>query len=56
MSDCFHACFLLGLLLDPEGGGDIFLRNVSWIPTDYTALYPRRLYSYEYMFEDHQIL
>jgi hypothetical protein len=23
-------------------GGDMFLRNVSWLSTDYTALYPRR--------------
>jgi hypothetical protein len=24
----FHAGFLIGLLLDPEDGGDIFFRNV----------------------------
>jgi hypothetical protein len=35
------AGFLLGLLLDPEYGGDMFLRNVCWFPTDYTALYPK---------------
>jgi hypothetical protein len=29
----------------PEDGGDMFLRNVGWHSTDYTALYPRRLYS-----------
>jgi hypothetical protein len=23
-----------------EEGGDIFLRNVGWLSTDYTALYP----------------
>jgi hypothetical protein len=26
-----HACPLLGLLFDPEGGGDMFLRNVGQI-------------------------
>jgi hypothetical protein len=37
-----HAGFLSGLLFDPEDGGDIFLRNVGWLSTDYMALYPRR--------------
>jgi hypothetical protein len=41
---CFHALFLLRLFFDPEGG-DMFLRNVCWPSTDYTALYPRRQYS-----------
>jgi hypothetical protein len=27
---------------DPEDGGDMFLRNVGRLSTDYTALYPRR--------------
>jgi hypothetical protein len=26
---CFHAGFLLGLFVDAEDGGDMFLRNVS---------------------------
>jgi hypothetical protein len=30
---------------DPEDWGDMFLRNVGWRSTDYTALYPRRWYS-----------
>jgi hypothetical protein len=29
-------------LFDPEGGGDMLLRNVGGLSTDYTALYPRR--------------
>jgi hypothetical protein len=36
------AGFLLGLFFDPDVGGDMFLRNVGWLPTDYTALCPRR--------------
>jgi hypothetical protein len=27
---------------DPEDGGDMFLRNVGCISTDYTASHPRR--------------
>jgi hypothetical protein len=38
---CFHAGMLLGFF-DSEGGGYMFLRNVGWLSTDYTALYPRR--------------
>jgi hypothetical protein len=37
-----HACFLLGLFFDPKDGYDMFLRNVAWLSTDYTTLYPRR--------------
>jgi hypothetical protein len=42
LATCFQAGFLLGLFFDPEDGDDMFLRNVSWPSTDYTALYPRR--------------
>jgi hypothetical protein len=29
LGTCFHACFLLGLFIDREDGGDVFLRNVG---------------------------
>jgi hypothetical protein len=38
------AGFLLDLLLDPEGGGAMFPRNVG-LPPKYMALQPKRLYS-----------
>jgi hypothetical protein len=34
--------FLLGLHFNPEDGGDMLLRDISWLLTDYTALYSRR--------------
>jgi hypothetical protein len=36
-----HAVFLRDLFIDHEDGGDMFLRNVCRLSTDYTALYPR---------------
>jgi hypothetical protein len=33
---------LLDLFFDPESGGGMSLRNIGWLSTDYTALYPRR--------------
>jgi hypothetical protein len=33
---------ILDLLFNPDEGGDILLRNVGGLSTDYTALYPRR--------------
>jgi hypothetical protein len=38
----YQSGFLLDLFFYPEIGGDIFLRNVSLLSTDYRALYPRR--------------
>jgi hypothetical protein len=38
----FRSGFLLDLFFDPEDGGDMFLRNVGWLSTDYMALYTRR--------------
>jgi hypothetical protein len=42
LEELLHAGFLIGLFYDLENGGDIFLRNVGLLSTDYTALYPRR--------------
>jgi hypothetical protein len=33
---------LVGVSLDPEHGGDMFLRNVGWLWTDYTTLCLKR--------------
>jgi hypothetical protein len=38
-----HSGFLFELLFSHEGGNNIFIRNVSWIPADYYALHPRRV-------------
>jgi hypothetical protein len=37
----FTCCFTPGFFLDPEDGGDMFLRNVGLLSTDYMALYAR---------------
>jgi hypothetical protein len=39
---CFPPAFTIALFFDLEDGGDMFLRNVGSLSTDYTALYPRR--------------
>jgi hypothetical protein len=46
-SSLLYASFLLNLFFDPADGGDMFLRNIGWLSTDYTALYPRR-YNHRY--------
>jgi hypothetical protein len=37
---CLHAGYLLGLFFYPEDGGDMLLRNVDSLSTDYIELYP----------------
>jgi hypothetical protein len=41
---------MLGLFY-PEDGSDMFLRNVGWLSTDYTALYPVRISNPTYVFQ-----
>jgi hypothetical protein len=41
----FLAGFLLGLLFEPEDGGEKFLRNIGGVPPNYTALQQRSTYS-----------
>jgi hypothetical protein len=36
-----HASFCLVSFFSPLGGGDMSLRNIRGLPTDYTALYLR---------------
>jgi hypothetical protein len=36
----FNAGFLLGLLFNPEGGSNMFLRNVGLLSMNHMALYP----------------
>jgi hypothetical protein len=42
LATCFHVGFLFGLVFDFEVRRCMFLRNVCWLPVDYTALHPRR--------------
>jgi hypothetical protein len=38
LAACFHGGIVL-CLFDSVDGGNMFLRNVGWLSTDYTALY-----------------
>jgi hypothetical protein len=42
LATCFHAGNLLGLF-DHKDGGDMFLRNIGRLATNYTALYPHKI-------------
>jgi hypothetical protein len=42
----FQAGFLIGLLFDPEDGGDMFLRNVDWLSMGYSNCQSMELYIY----------
>jgi hypothetical protein len=44
---CFMLVSILDYRFDPEDGGDMFLRNICRLKTDYMALYPRRYNSPE---------
>jgi hypothetical protein len=41
----FHAGFMIGLFSHLEDGGYMFFLELSWLSTDYTALYPTRQHS-----------
>jgi hypothetical protein len=38
LATCFHDGFLLNLFFQLEDGGDIFLRNVCWLSTNYKGV------------------
>jgi hypothetical protein len=40
LATCFHSSSLFGLLLDRDNEDVAFLRKVSWLSMDYTALHP----------------
>jgi hypothetical protein len=57
---CLPPAFTLvscsAFFFDAEDGGDMFLRNVGCLSTDYTALYRRRYYYSQSSLWEHQIL
>jgi hypothetical protein len=44
--------FLLDLFFDPEDGGDMFLRNVCCLSTDYTSYIPEDITLYTHRYEN----
>jgi hypothetical protein len=42
LPNCFHTGFLVGVFFYLKYGSGLILRNVGWLSTDYTVLYPRR--------------
>jgi hypothetical protein len=34
---------LLGLFFDLEDGGDMFVRNVGWLSTDFPSVIPQKI-------------
>jgi hypothetical protein len=42
LASCIHVGCLLRLFFDLGYGGCMFLRNIGWLSTDCTAIYPRR--------------
>jgi hypothetical protein len=41
LGTCFMLISCLPYFFDPEDGGDMFLRNIGWLITDYAAIYPQ---------------
>jgi hypothetical protein len=39
---CNHSFIHSFIFFNPENGGEILIRNVRWLSSDYMALYPRR--------------
>jgi hypothetical protein len=39
----FHAGFLPDVFFIPDDGGDVLLRNISWLSTDYTAFISQKI-------------